>query len=200
MEILAVIPESTRKDKGGEGPGLEAPTIPEGLSSIERDRLRALREEIRTGSPLTNWEPNRLLPAYLRFQGNMYRRIPREAWENRHSSVEILIVSGFYGLLDSSDPVVRYEHSMAEATAPFGKLNRWWHERGLATILAAYVQKRKPRVVVDLLSREYREAVAGFEHSLTGIRVETIDFPGLGRGSQPKRGEKITQILTTGKI
>jgi hypothetical protein len=88
---------------------------------------------------------------------------------------------------------------MAESTAPFGKLNRWWRDHGLPLILASYLNAVRPRTVVDLLSLEYRDSVDGYAGGLTGIDVQTINFPGMGRASQPLRGERVTSILRTGK-
>jgi hypothetical protein len=66
--------------------------------------------------------------------------------------------------------------------------------------LAAYLKKVRPKTVVDLLSLEYREAVAGYEANLGGIAVKPVDFPGAGRGSQPMRGERITSLLHSGTL
>jgi hypothetical protein len=57
----------------------------------------------------------------------------------------------------------------------------------------------RPKSVVDLLSLEYRESVAGYENWVPGIAVRPIDFPGMGRASQPRRGEKVAEILRSGK-
>lgn len=70
----------------------------------------------------------------------------------------------------------------------------------LPDILAAYLVSTRPTTVVDLLSLEYRESVAGYAAALKEIDVPTIDFPGMGRGSQPLRGEKVAEILRTGKM
>ncbi len=145
-------------------------------------------------------DPAKVMPAYLRYQGNMYRHIPREAWERRTVAVEVLIVSGLYGLVGSRDPVAYYECSMAEPLPPLGKLNRWWHDHGLPQILAAFITSEKPKLVVDLLSLEYREAVAGYADGVLGIEIKVIDFPGMGRASQPRRGEKVAEVLRTGRL
>ena len=92
-----------------------------------------------------------------------------------------------------------YAHSMAEPMPPFGKLNQWWRDNGLPEIFAAYLQAGRPKTVVDLLSLEYREAVAGYRERLSGIAVKAIDFPSMGRASQPRRGERVTEILRTGR-
>ena len=130
----------------------------------------------------------------------MYRYIPREAWERRSPGVEVVIASGLRGLLASRDSIPSYRHSMAEAMPPFGKLNRWWHAAGLQDILASYLMAVQPKAVIDLLSLEYRESVAGYEDRVSGMNVKEVNFPGMGRASQPLRGEKVAEILRTGKI
>ena len=71
-------------------------------------------------------------------------------------------------------------------------------DRGLPEVLAAYLDSIHPRLVVDLLSLEYRQSVIGYAAGLKGIDVRTIDFPGMGRASQPLRGERIARILQSG--
>ncbi len=200
IATLVLIPESTRKAKGG-GPS------PAGLAGFDaalprdaRKRLAVLRHQVRESVPGALVGPDEHLPAFQRFRGNIYRAIGEDAWEHRVSGVEVLIVSGLYGLVASRDPVVRYEVSMAEPAERLGKLNRWWRDHGLPGILHAYLEAVHPPEVVDLLSLEYREAVEGYASQLRGTAVRTIDFRGLGRGSQPRRGKKVAELLTTGKI
>ena len=197
--VVVLIPESTRKRRGGEPDLPPVDGIVEALPQPARERLETLREELLEATGRKGVEDERVLPAYRRFDGNMYRRIELEAWEARAPGVEVLIVSGLRGLLASRDTIPRYGHSMAEPMPPLGKLNRWWHERGLARILGDYLGTIRPNAVVDLLSLEYREAVEGFADGLRGVAVKAIDFPGMGRGSQPMRGEAITKILRAGK-
>lgn len=198
-EVLVLIPESTRKRRGGTALA-PSDSILGALPTAPRERLEALRREVVAKSPKDSIESRDLLPAHERFDGNMYRSIPKDAWQRRVPEVEVLIATGLRGLVASRDPIPRYAHSMAEPMAPFGKLNRWWHERGLPEILAAYVRAIRPRTVVDLLSLEYRESVAGFATGLGGIPVKTIDFPGMGRASQPRRGETVAEILRSGIV
>ena len=197
--LVVLIPESTRKAKGGD-PYLEAVDgFADALPKAAQDQLLGLRTEVAATWRNTTAKDG-LMPAYMRFQGNMYRRIARDAWESRERGVEVLIASGLYGVLASRDTVFAYPHSMAEPVPPFGKLNRWWHGRGLPGILAAYLTAAKPRTVVDLLSKEYREAITGYADHLSGVAVKTIEFPGMGRSSQPRRGERVAEILRTGAV
>lgn len=199
-DVIILIPESARKQKGaGSVPASES-AFARALPPEEARRLRSLREEMWNAAADRIADPGKAMPAYLRYQGNMYRHIPRDAWEQRASGVDVLIVSGLYGIVASRDPVADYACSMAEPLPPLGKLNRWWHDHGLPEILAAFLSSVRPRLVVDLLSLEYREAVAGYSETLAGIDVKTIDFPGMGRASQPRRGEKVAEILRKGRI
>lgn len=198
--IVVLIPESTRKSRAGDTTASPRDDFEPGLPSEQRANLEKLRDEVRRKSPQGSIGTGGLLPAYRRFDGNMYRHIPLEAWEGRTAGVEVLIVSGLFGAVLSRDGIPSYEHSMAESFGEFGKLNRWWHTKGLPGIVRAYLDRVAPQVVVDLLSLEYREAVAGFSDGLRAISVKTINFPGLGRASQPRRGEKVADILRTGRV
>lgn len=198
--VVVLIPESTRKVRGGDPKLPPADAVAEGLPLSHRSKLLALRTEVAEKSPRGSIESGGLLPAHERFDGNMYREIPRDAWERRAAGVEVLMASGLLGLVASRDTVPRYEHSMAEPMAPFGKLNRWWHAAGLPAVLRAYLEATRPKIVVDLLSLEYRESVAGFGEGLRGVPVKVMDFPGMGRASQPLRGRAVADVLRTGKV
>jgi len=197
--VIVLIPESTRKHSGGSPEPPREDLIATALPAALRRKLEELRDEVLQKSPPGSVEPGRFLPAHERFDGNMYRYIPREAWEHRSPVVEVVIASGLRGLIGSRDRIPAYHLSMAEPLPPFGKLNRWWHAAGLPDILAAFLRAVGATTVVDLLSLEYRESVAGYQNRISGIPVKTIDFPGMGRASQPGRGERIAEILRTGK-
>lgn len=200
IDTLVLIPESTRKAKGGGPAPSDARSFDDPLPRDMRKRLSVLRDQVREATPDSVHDPEAFLPAFQRYRGNMYRAIGEEAWEKRIPGVEVLIVSGLYGVVASRDPVVQYEVSMAEPVEQLGKLNRWWRDHGLPSILHAYLEAVHPPEVVDLLSLEYREAVEGYESGLRSTNVQTIDFRGLGRGSQPRRGRKVAELLLTGKI
>ncbi len=193
--VLVLIPESTRKAKGGEAPASGVPRLDDALPRDARRKLEVLRDQVRTAAPDAIGPPAELLPAYRRFRGNMYRAIPDEAWAQRIPGVEVVMVSGLYGLVASRDPIAAYEVSMAEHLERLGKLNRWWRDHGLPALLRTYVEAVHPGLVLDILSLKYREAVDGFAANLRGTKVRRIDFRGLGRGSQPRRGKLVAKVL-----
>lgn len=195
IRALALIPESTRKAKGGEPPARRTETLADALPRDARRRLEVLRDQVRDAAPADVGPAEELLPAFRRYRGNMYRAIGDDAWEERIPGVEVVIVSGLYGLVASRDPVVAYGVSMAEPLERLGKLNRWWRDHGLPALLRSYLESVHPDQVLDLLSLEYREAVEGYANGLSGPKVRTVDFRGLGRGSQPRRGKLVAKIL-----
>lgn len=197
-DTIVLIPESTRKQKGGDPAMRPVDGFADALPREERRKLLTLRGEL---VQETEGEVDRagLLPAYRRFDGNMYRRLEPVDWERRNPTVEVIILSGLKGAIASRDTIPRYTHSMAEPMTGFGKLNRWWHDKGLPRIVSAYLRSARPKLVVDLLSLEYRQAVLGYAQDLEGVPARAIDFPGMGRGSQPKRGDTVAQILRTGR-
>ncbi len=194
IRTVVLIPESTRKAKGGQTLP-KASTLADSLPRDARRKLEVLRDQVRAASADSLGNPDELLPAYRRFRGNMYRAIGDEAWDQRVPGVEVVMVSGLYGLVASRDPTVAYHVSMAEPHERFGKMNRWWRDHGLPAILRDYLEAVHPELVLDILSLEYREAVEGFAGGLRGPKVRQIDFHGLGRGSQPRRGKLVAKVL-----
>jgi len=98
-EIVVLIPESTRKARGGSSDAPEIDSIAAALPATIRAKLEGLREEVLHKSPTGSVRPGGLLPAYRRFQGNMYMSIPEQAWAHRAPNVEIIIASGLRGLV-----------------------------------------------------------------------------------------------------
>ena len=206
IRVLVLIPDSTRKRKGSMA-GASGPSVGDVLPAADVARLVELRRTVAAAAklpPAPDLNPEAkgtadLAPAYLRYDGNMYRYIPREAWESRAAGVEVAIVSALYGLVLSREPIRAYGFSVAENLPSLGIVHGWWRENGLPQILASLIAAARPERVVDLLSLEYRESVDGYADGLTGIDVQTVNFPGMGRASQPLRGERVTEILRSGK-
>lgn len=203
MNHLLLIPDSHRKAKGDGGTLVPKDSCVSLLSPESRTRLGDLRRAVAAaaryplGPDLVPEGKTKvpLLPAYLRFQGNMYRRIPPPSWEGRAKGVEILILSALYGPIHSREPVRPYPFSMGESLPGLGTLHRWWRDQGLPAILAEVITAMKPRKVTDLFSGVYRSATEGYLPLVAGTTVEQVDFPGMGRASQVARGDRVAKIL-----
>src|SRR5437879_9424138 len=114
-EIMVLIPESTRKARGGSADSPEVDSIAASLPATARAKLEGLREEVLHKSPQGSVRAGGLLPAYRRVQGNMYVSIPDEAWAKRAPGVEIIIASGLRGLVAARDTLPSYALSTAAA-------------------------------------------------------------------------------------
>jgi len=201
IRVLVLIPDSTRKRKGSMA-SASGPGIGEALPAADLARLVDLRKKVAAAADLPpgpDVDPASkgkadLMPAHVRYDGNMYRYIPRDAWESRLAGVEVAIVSALYGLVLSREPIRAYGFSLAENLPGLGALHGWWRENGLPALLASLIRSARVERVVDLLSLEYRKAVDGYRQGLKAP-VEAIDFPGLGRASQPRRGMAVAEVL-----
>ena len=201
IKVLALIPDSTRKRRGSMA-GASGPGVGDVLPAADLARIADLRKKAAAAADLPSGpdiDPASkgkvdLMPAHLRYDGNMYRYIPREAWESRVPGVEVAIVSALYGLVLSREPIRAYGFSMAEDLPGLRTLHGWWRQNGLPGLLASLIRSARVERVVDLLSLEYRKAVDGYREGLKAP-VEAIDFPGLGRASQPRRGMAVAEVL-----
>src|SRR5207247_9830648 len=102
VEIIVLIPESTRKRKGGTAVA-QSDAMTQALPAGPREKLEGLRDEVAAKSARGTVDSAGFLPAYHRFDGNMYRYIPDETWERRASTVEVVNASGLSGIVAARD-------------------------------------------------------------------------------------------------
>src|SRR5690242_15762235 len=112
IDLVVLIPESTRKHSGGSSAASETDAIESVLPDAQRKSLKSLRAEVAQRTPPGTIEIGKFLPAFRRFDGNMYRYIPPEAWETRSPAVEVLVASALRGLVASRDLIPKYRLSM----------------------------------------------------------------------------------------
>lgn len=200
---LLLIPDSHRKARGNAATAVPKDACANLLGAESQAKLHDLRRQVAAAAkyPLApDLVPEgkasvELLPAYLRYQGNMYRRIPPPSWDGRAKGVEILILSALYGPIRALEPVRPYPFSMGESLPGLGTLHRWWRDHGLPALFAEVLLAMQPRTVTDLLSGVYRSAVDGYVPLVRELKVEQVEFPGMGRASQAARGDLIAKVL-----
>ncbi|HKZ47748.1 MAG TPA: peroxide stress protein YaaA [Thermoplasmata archaeon] len=203
VDHLLLIPDSHRKAKGDEGTPVPGDACVRLLTESSRRSLYALRTKVAAAAncaPGPDVVPEGkaradLLPASRRYQGNMYRRVSPEAWEKRDPGVEVLVLPALYGPVHSREPVRVYPFSMGESLPGLGTLHIFWRDHGLPAIFAEVIRAMAPRKVTDLLSGVYRDAVSGYLPLVKNLKVEQIDFPGMGRRSQVARGDLLAKLL-----
>lgn len=207
MKTLIVIPCSGRKRKGGHA-GLRWQREDSVIQRLSRDSVEQLQECRRQlarrlglpeGEDLGGRQPTPvpLMPACLRYDGNLYRKVERPLWSRiaQSGSLDVVIVSALYGLLAPWEPIRDYNVSMKDCLAPRLRLARWWRDQGLGGLLAEYVRGIDAAVVHDLLSGAYADVVGELDRLGGAVRVHRHSYPGLGAGADHHRGRDVRALL-----
>ncbi|VXD02535.1 peroxide stress protein YaaA [Sphingomonas sp. 8AM] len=116
-------------------------------------------------------------PALYTFAGDVYTGLDAATLDEpavRFAQDHLRLLSGLYGLLRPLDAMRPYRLEMGTRWAPRrDKLTDWWGPR-IADALAQDVADEGSKVVLNLASNEYWEAVAGRLPS--AVRVVAVDF------------------------
>lgn len=137
-----------------------------------------------------------LLPAWERYNGNVYRGAQFTERDVRRADTRIVVVSALYGLIDIRDPIRKYDVQMTDPIAPRVTVHRLWFERGLPRVLAEVLRQLGANEVHDFLSGAYRKAVRGYDaHLPDGCRYSPRMYPSLGSGSNHHRGRDVRTLL-----
>lgn len=203
---LVLIACSGSKLSGGESGFQYSSNLSHILSSQTYKKLFAARKEL---SQLLNLASGydlgydhqdngiEYLPVYKRYIGKVYKCSLLEKLYPQVKSHRIVIVSALYGLLDANNLIREYDLAM-DCTLPNGKkVMTWWKNQELGKILEEYIHAHKPTCVHDLLSGNYRKSLQPWlQDSIKNI-TKIYNFPGLGIGTNWKRGEILKKILET---
>jgi cytoplasmic iron level regulating protein YaaA (DUF328/UPF0246 family) len=138
---------------------------------------------LRYGDWQTPFTPENSKPAALAFTGDVYLGLDSTtlndrdwAWAQKH----LRILSGLYGVLKPLDLIQAYRLEMGtRLKTPRGEdLYQFWGEH-LTRVLNEAVAEQRTRVLVNLASREYFEAV---DDSAIDARIITPTFKDLKNG------------------
>lgn len=148
------------------------------------------------GSPVSEGHVT-ILPAFKRYDGNLYRQIQERTWQNlrRDNRVDVVIVSGLYGLVFWDEPIRYYNVKMNKSLWFGRRLCTWWKRQGLPGILASFIRKIGYSDVHDFLSTHYRVAVTDYQRLNPSIGVHVHDYLGLGSGADYHRGIDINDLI-----
>jgi cytoplasmic iron level regulating protein YaaA (DUF328/UPF0246 family) len=140
------------------------------------------------------------MPAFRRYDGNLYRRAMLAEDDVTAPTTRVLIVSAFYGLLDARDWIRHYNLAMSETLPGRMRVHRFWREHGLPEILAEAVRSLGATEVHDLLSGAYRRAAAPTQGFVSFCSYLPKEYPGLGTGSDYYRGSDLRVLLDGGSV
>lgn len=85
------------------------------------------------------------LPAWRRYSGRFYREIPQAAWKK--PQVDVLIVSGLYGILPWDEPIQRYSFHLQDCP----RIAQLWAQDNLLTdVVTEWIRSRRIKRVLNL--------------------------------------------------
>ena len=135
------------------------------------------------------------LPAWERYDGNLYRAARLQSLYPRTHTKVVLIVSPLYGLLGAEDPIREYDIRM-DCRGPDGlRKLAWWKHRRLGQLVTERVLSLGAGVFHDLLSDPYRQALAPWPARPIRELIHQHQFPGQGIGTDHARGRQLRKIL-----
>ena len=196
MSELILIPCSGSKVEGS-APIQQERRATDDLNTEYTKKLKLLRNNIFNAFNLTSKvKIDEFMPAYRRYTGNIYSKIPKLAWENlkENKGLEIIIISAYYGIIYWDEPIICYNIAMSDNISPKRKLNTWWRKKGLTEIVAHFINNKEYDNVKSLLSISYQAALQGI-HSKISTRWLQYEYPKLGSGSDYYRGVDIKNLL-----
>lgn len=109
------------------------------------------------------WSDQASRPAFFAFKGEVYTGIDLSAYRSadfRYAQKHLRILSGLYGLLRPLDEILPYRLEMGcpLKVGSFKNLYQFWGDQ-LTRDLSAAVAATKPKVLINLASKEYFEAI-----------------------------------------
>ncbi len=185
---LFIIPCSSAKESrlGARGVG---PSLLDTLSPLLAHRLKEARDAMRARAHVNE---TTLVPAWQRYSGTLYRAAVRALSDVQDRDLNILIVSGGYGLVLASEPIGIYD-------AIF-HLSSWPREL-LEEVLIDYAHRRKLTSMRAITSAtgDYRKLLARVGWATAGVEDAMLLSPRAGPGamvlSPRAQGEALTALL-----
>jgi hypothetical protein len=143
-----------------------------------------------------------LMPASLRYDGNLYRRIDEPLWSRlaASDSVDLLIVSSLYGLATPREAIREYDLPMSRTVRMGVPIKKWWMNRGILSLLAELIRRNGYSLVHDFLGGSFVQ-LADFHASEPllafgkNIRFVRHAYAGLGSGAEHHRGKDVRGLL-----
>jgi hypothetical protein len=152
-------------------------------------RLKQARDAIRVRASV---DETTLVPAWRRYSGTLYRTAAQALASVEERRLDLLILSGGYGLVLAGEPIGTYD-------AVF-RLSSWPHGL-LEDVLIEYAQCRKLMSLRAIASTtgDYRKLLARVRWAAAGVSDALLLSPRAGAGamilSPRAQGEALTALL-----
>jgi hypothetical protein len=200
MRVI-LIPCSGRKRHGG-----SSSEVIHVKNCLSADAQRALIESRIDLAELKGFEPGpdlgnetsstiELLPAWQRYEGNLYRKASLTKADVSRTDVSIFIISALFGVVSAQAGIRPYNLAMTDALPDGNKVMKFWRIRGLGSIVADLLRGVGAVEVHDFLSGSYRDVVDLSNQLPVGCEYFPHSYPGLGSGSDYHRGMDLRRVL-----
>lgn len=172
------------------------------ISNTNSQRLNTLRKQANESMKNSPTCTNQLLPAFMRYNGNLYKKIRKNDWKKlfADNNLDVLIFSAFYGIEKWNEPILNYNLSMIDKIDSV-RFETWWRRNGLSVFLADYITNTEITVVRSMLSGSYKRAIKDIQLYL-GENIIWLDYKytNLGSGSNYYRGEDVLRAIYSYEI
>ncbi len=196
MKELILIPCSNSKRKGGTK-NLSGRKISTELSKNDANKLKELRKEVSNQFNINLDHKNtKLRPAFERYSGNIYSKVPKGSWNTLESmdDTELVIISALYGMIYWDQPIINYDVAMCNNIRERRRLATWWKNNGLPEIIKNYIKKKDFETIRSFLSNDYKQALNNIPEKIESNWLE-YKYPTLTRGINHFRGEDLNKAL-----
>jgi len=122
----------------------------------------------------------------------------KEVALGRHPSIDILIVSAFYGLVRLDEGLWIYELIMGDRLSNGQRISAYWQSTRLSSSLMQYVAGNGINIIWSLLpKKDYHEVFSDFwlEARHKSTDCFRVDIPGAGRASGCLRGKWLDYMI-----
>ena len=108
-----------------------------------------------------------LMPAWRRYDGHLYHNASLGEGDVHRTDVGIFVVSALFGVVSVRDAIRHYDLAMTDKLSDGRKVNRFWRDSRLASIIEDLLRGIDALEVHDFLSGSYRKAVEGLNRRLS---------------------------------
>jgi hypothetical protein len=189
-DTLLLVPCSGTKELGSKP--TEARSI---LAALDTSRAAALVTARSALRQKIFVDERTLMPAYLRYSGQLYERGSTFIGRAVAAGRRIVIVSGGYGLLLADEPIGRYEKRFALSDWPNGLLE---------DCLLDYARREGIKSVIAVMAgtTEYAKLIRRANWKSAGVEATLISPVAHGGGAMVKvpraQGEAVAALINTG--
>jgi cytoplasmic iron level regulating protein YaaA (DUF328/UPF0246 family) len=136
------------------------------------------------------------LPALERYSGNLYQAANIRIDDVRlFHEKQPIIISALYGVVLPQELIRDYNVSMSTRLPSGIRTGTWWRGHRLGDLMGAVAKHLGATDTYDLLSEDYRSALAPWPHGAYAPHYQRPDFGKVGQGINYHRGKDLRRLV-----